>query len=267
MVVSGAGPARRGDLDLLEPVARILPDRPAGFPATRNGLGGLAVDEVWVDGVERRQVRGGGGRIGLRRCDGRCRGRWRRARGGGGCGCGRVVPEGECSIPAEVGAGSPRRGRVLVRSAQVTTGHCRRFEQPRQRGPGRSHRQPPWAWPPHALPCLPRKPHWIRRVSVHGWCPLAVNDARVAAPRLAIATTQLRSRHAGRFTVPGPPRGRSPGPPPPGFRSTPAQPRPRCAAHNAPARLAASATRAASSGLSGTGNETYAPRPPPTGRP
>ncbi|MDQ0779895.1 hypothetical protein QF026_008361 [Streptomyces aurantiacus] len=46
-----------------------------------------------------------------------------------------------------------------------------------------------------------------------------------------------------------------------------AQPRPRWAAHNVSARLAASLTRAASSGSSGTGNETYAPRPPPTGRP
>jgi DNA-directed RNA polymerase specialized sigma24 family protein len=49
--------------------------------------------------------------------------------------------------------------------------------------------------------------------------------------------------------------------------STTVQPRPRWALHSAPARLAASATRAASSGLSGTENETYVPRPPPVGRP
>jgi hypothetical protein len=45
------------------------------------------------------------------------------------------------------------------------------------------------------------------------------------------------------------------------------QPRPRRAVHSAPARLAASTTRAASSGLFGTGNDTYVPRPPPVGRP
>ncbi len=63
------------------------------------------------------------------------------------------------------------------------------------------------------------------------------------------------------------PRGRNPGLPPSAIKSSWLQPRPRCAAHNSPARLAASVTKAASSGLSGTGNETYAPRPPPTGRP
>ena len=39
------------------------------------------------------------------------------------------------------------------------------------------------------------------------------------------------------------------------------------AAHLRAASSAAAATRAASSGRSGTGNETYAPRPPATGRP
>jgi len=45
------------------------------------------------------------------------------------------------------------------------------------------------------------------------------------------------------------------------------QRRPRWAVQSPPARLAASATRAVSSGLLATGNETYVPRPPPVGRP
>src|SRR2546421_614446 len=54
---------------------------------------------------------------------------------------------------------------------------------------------------------------------------------------------------------------------PPASQRSNLQLRPRWAAHSAPARLAALSTRATSSRLLGTGNETYVPRPPPVGRP